>query len=115
MQYKLAFLRSREQNKGALFYIRLYTCKNLVQIIDSFDLIIEAQEHATKYPSVADDSGTQKCYVQHAMTRMLNKMNWLVEVSDTQAAAALLGTNAGICSDIFTFCDMAVYVQEVMQ
>ena len=86
-----------------------------MQIIDSFDLIIEAQERATKYPSVAEDSGTQKRYVQHVMTRVLNKMNGLMEVSDTQAAAALLGMNAGICSDIFTSCDMAAYEQEVMQ
>ena len=62
MQYKLAFLGSREQSKGALFYIGPYICKNLVQIVDLFDLIIEAQEHGTKYPSVADDSGTQKRY-----------------------------------------------------
>ena len=52
------FLGSREQSKGALFYIGPYICKNLVQIIDSFDLIIEAQEHTTKYSSVADDTGT---------------------------------------------------------
>ena len=49
------------------------------------------------------------------MTRVLNKMNGLMEVSDTQAAAALLGMNTGVCSDIFTSCDMAAYVQEVMQ
>ena len=49
------------------------------------------------------------------MTRVLNKMNGLMEVSDTQAAAALLGMNAGVCSDIFTSCDMAAYVQEMMQ
>ena len=106
---------SREQRKGALFYIGPYISKNLVQIIDSFDLIIEAQEHATKYPSVADDRGTQKRYVQHVMTRVLNKMSGLMEVSDTQAAPDLLRMNAGVCSNIFTSCDMAAYVQEVMQ
>ena len=53
------FSGSREQGKGALFYIGPYICKNLVYIIDSFDLIIEAQEHASKYPSIADDSGIQ--------------------------------------------------------
>ena len=36
------FWGSREQSKGALFYIGPYICENLVQIIDLFDLIIEA-------------------------------------------------------------------------
>jgi len=38
-----------------------------------------------------------------------------MEVSDTQASAALLRMNAGICSNIFTTCDMAAYEQEAMQ
>ena len=83
MQYKLAVFGVTRTKQGSAVYIGLYICKNLVQIIDSFDLIIEAQEHATKYPSVADDSGTQKRYVQHVMTRVLNNMNGLIEVSDT--------------------------------
>ena len=95
------FLGSREQSKGALFYIGPYICKNLVEVIDSFDLLLEAQEYARKYPSIADDTGSKKRFVQHVITRVLNKLNSLMEVSDTQAAAALLGMDAGICSDIF--------------
>eukprot|EP00956_Cyclotella_meneghiniana_P013438 scaffold19443_cov34-Cyclotella_meneghiniana.AAC.1 len=49
------FLGSKEQSQGALFYIGPYICKNAVQIIDSFDVLLEAQEYARKYPSSAED------------------------------------------------------------
>ena len=109
------FLGSREQSKGALFYIGPYICKNLVEIIDSFDLLLEAQEYARKFPSRADNSHTEERFVQHVITRVLNKMNSLMEVSDTQAAAALLGLNAGICSDIFSAYDPSAYEKFVAQ
>lgn len=108
------FLGSKEQSKGALFYIGPYICKNLVEVIDSFDLLLEAQEHARKYPSTAEDSTTKKRFVQYVITRVLNKLNSLIEVSDTQAAAALLGMNAGVCSDIFTSYDSKAYEHYVL-
>ena len=108
------FLGSREQSKGALFYIGPYICKNGVQIIDSFDLLLEAQDYAKQYPSTAEDSSTDKRFVQHVLTRLLNKMNSLMEVSDTQAAAALLGMDAGMCSDIFISYDANAYLQQIL-
>ena len=86
-------------------------CKNLVEIIDAFDLLLEAQDYAEKYPSKAEDSPTNKRFVQFVMTRLLNKMNSLMEVSDTQAAAALLGMNAGICSEIFRVFDTEIHIK----
>ena len=76
-------------------------CKNLVQIIDAFELLLEAQDYTERFPSTAEDSSTNKRFVQFVMTRVLNKMNSLMEVSDTQAAAALLGMNAGLSSESF--------------
>ena len=108
------FLGSREQSKGALFYIGPYICKNGVQIIDSFDLLLEAQDYAKQYPSTAEDSSTDKRFVQYVLTRVLNKMNSLMEVSDTQAAAALLGLDAGMCSDIFISYDADAYLQQIL-
>ena len=40
-------------------------------------------------------------------------MNSMMEVSDTQAAAALLGMNAGICSDIFSSFDARSYEEYI--
>ena len=76
-----------------------YMNKNLVEIIDAFDLLLEAQDYAETYPSTAEDASINKRFVQHVLTQVINKMNSLMEVSDTQAAAALLGMKAGICSD----------------
>ena len=39
--------------------------------------------------------------VQYILTRVLNKLNNLIEVSDTQAVAGLIRFDAGQCSDIF--------------
>ena len=92
----------------------LLLAKDAVSVIDSFDLLLEAQEYARKYPSRAEDSGTQKRFVQHIITRVLNKMNSLMEVSDTQAAAALLGMDSGVCSDIFSAYDPSMYEESIL-
>ena len=55
---KSLFLGSRKQSKCALFYIDPYIYKICVQIIDSFDVLLEAQDRAQKYPSRADDVST---------------------------------------------------------
>ena len=106
----LLFLGAKEQSKGALFYIGPYINKNGVEVIDSLPLLFyEAYKHAIQYPSVADDSVTDKRFVQHVLTRVLNKMNSQIEVSDTQAAAALLGLSARLCSESFAFYDAKGY------
>jgi hypothetical protein len=40
------------------------------------------------------------------MTRVLNKLNSMMEISDTQAALALLGMGPTVCSDIFSYYDL---------
>ena len=83
--------------------------------IFSFDLLLHAAEHCRKYPSIAENAGTNKRFVHHVITRVLNKINSLIEVSDTQACYALLGMSAGLCSDIFTSMDMLSYVKFVLK
>ena len=82
--------------------------------IFSFDLLLHATEHCRKYPSIAKNAGTNERFVHHVITRVLNKINSLIEVSDTQACYALLGMSAGLCSDIFTSMDMLSYVEFVL-
>ena len=72
-----------------------------MQLCESFDLLIEATEHERKYPSQADDSSTSTRRVQFILTRVLNKLNNLIEISDTQAVAGLMRFDAGQCSEIF--------------
>jgi len=102
----LAFLGSKEQSKQALFYIGPYINKNGVKVVDALPLLAHAQNHALQYPSVADDSETSKRQVQYIVTRVLNKLNSLMEISDTQAALALLGMGPTVCSDIFSYYDL---------
>jgi hypothetical protein len=102
----LSFLGSKEQSKQALFYIGPYINKNGVKVVDALPLLAHAQNHALQYPSSADDAGTDTRLVQHIMTRVLNKLNSLMEVSDTQAALALLGMGPTVCSDIFAYYDL---------
>ena len=92
-------LGSNEQSKGALFYVGPYICKTLVPIIDSFSfaLLLEAQGHAQNHPLRADDASIDEGLVQYVLTRVLNNMNSLMDISDTQAAVGLLGMNAGFC------------------
>ena len=78
-------------------------------------MLLEAQEYARIYPSRAEDSNTKKRFVQYIITRVLNKMNSLMEVSDTQAAAALLGMDSGVCSDIFSAYDPTAYMEYMME
>ena len=75
--------------------------KNQVDLCDSFDLLVEASEHEMKYPSTAEDSSSTTRRVQYILTRVLNKLNNLIEVPDTQAVAGLVRFDAGQCSDIF--------------
>jgi hypothetical protein len=102
----LAFLGSKEQSKQALFYIGPYINKNGVKVVDALPLLAHAQNHALQYPSSADNAGTDTRLVQHIVTRVLNKLNSLMEISDTQAALALLGMGPTVCSDIFSYCDL---------
>ena len=78
-----------------------YICKDQVELTDSFDILVEASEHEKLYPSTAEDSSLPTRRIQYIFTRMINKMNTLMEISDTQAAAALLGFDIGQCSENF--------------
>ena len=102
----LAFLGSKEQSKQALFYIGPYINKNGVKVVDALPLLAHAQNHALQYPSSADDADTNTRLVQYIMTRVLNKLNSMMEISDTQAALALLGMGPTVCSDIFSYYDL---------
>ena len=110
----LLFLGAKEQSRGALFYIGPYINKNGVEVIDALPLILRAQEDVLLNPSVADDTGTDKRHVQHALTRTLNKLNSQMEVSDTQAAGALLGLDARITSELFSYYDGKGYKNYIL-
>ena len=106
-------LGSTESSKAALWYIGPYINKDGVKITDVLPILMKAQEDAMNFPSVADDSGTTKRHAQHVFTRAINKMNSLMEVSDTQIAVGLLGMGASLSSDSFVACDTIAYQKHV--
>lgn len=110
----LLHLGSTEQSKAALFYIGPYINKDGVKIIDALPILKKPHEHTLVFPSIAEDTGTNKRRVQHTLTRAVNKMNNLVEVTDTQASASLLKMGASLCSDEFVTCDTQAYENYVV-
>ena len=96
-------LGSLEQAKGAMFYITPYIAKNKMSLEQCLTVLHKAREHIKEHPSKADNTGTELRTVQHLLTRTLNKLNCLVEVSDYQVAAFLLSLPRKITSDTFTY------------
>jgi hypothetical protein len=92
-----------EQAKAAMFYLVKYLNKDTVQLRNCLSIIHNARKHIRAYPSVADDTGTTKRSAQHFLTRCVNQLSLLMEVSDTQAAAHVLGMKSMIVTDKFWF------------
>jgi len=84
-----------------------YICKDGVELRDSFEFLLQATEHEKHYPSTADDSTSANRRLQYIFTRVLNKLNSLMEISDTQAAVTLLGFDISQCSESFWLYDSA--------
>ena len=96
-------LGSLEQAKGAMFYITPYIAKNKVALSQCLTILQKAREDVAMNPSKAKDSGTALRTIQHVLTRTLNKLNCLIEVSDYQVAASLLNLPSEITSESFAF------------
>jgi len=100
------FLGSAEQGKSALFYIASYIAKNKVALEQCLTVLNKAISHVNKYPSkyTPEQGKTVKHgTVKHILERTLNQLNLLMEISEYQAAAALLDLPTEISSDNFVF------------
>lgn len=75
----------------ALFYTIDYVTKSSMELENALSLVANARRHVDDYPSVAEDSGTQKRTAQHLGNRILNSANGLEEISQMQASGVLLG------------------------
>lgn len=84
-------LGSEEQSKSCLCYLLKYVTKSNTGIIHSASLILSARQHIETFPSVADDTGTEKRTAMHLLNRITNKISSAVEISSHMAALALLG------------------------
>ena len=103
-------LGSSEQGKSILFYIANYISKSKVAFEQCFTVLEHAMDHVAKYPSTImykakDDNEIAWRNTTHILQRTLNRLNLLMEISDYQAAAALIGLPTEIVSDRFTYMD----------
>ena len=99
----MCLLGNTTQSNASLFYIAPYIGKNKASLEQCMSVLLEAYHHVEKYPSVAEDSGTDRRTVQHIVTRVLNSLNVQMEITDTQAVAALLGIGSEITSEVFAY------------
>jgi hypothetical protein len=94
-------LGNASQSAGSLFYIANYVCKNKVIISHTLTAMEQAIVDVQEHPSVANDTGTTRRYVQHMFAKVLNQLNKSIQISDTQMALTLLNTGIEITSDSF--------------
>ena len=106
-------LGSLEQAKVGAHYVGPYVDKNKTPLAESLDVVYEAIEQAKKYPSIAENKGTNARFLQYVLTKILNKLGSLMEISDTQAAAVLLKLCVSICSESFVVCDIEACINMI--
>lgn len=87
----VSILGSEEQAKSTLLYLLKYVTKPPTEITHSISLIHHARRTIEKYPSVAEDSGTDKRTAMHLLNRVTNKISSTIEVSSSFASLAILG------------------------
>ena len=85
--------------------------KHPLQLTNFLSLVYDAMCSAKKYESKAEDTGTETRNAKYLLTKILNKLNTKVEVSDQQAAMLLLGKRSYYTSHKFTY----VFVWEALK
>jgi hypothetical protein len=102
-------------SKAALFYLFPYVSKNKMPIDETLTLLEKCYEDIQKHPSRASDSGTTSRTATHLLTRFLNKANLMLEISDCQAAAALLDLPTAFDSDRYVFVNVGQIRRDVQR
>ena len=89
---------------NALFYLTGYLSKNPVKPTSWVTCIIAALKSSFRWKSEAEDTGTASRNAKFFLQKVLNRLNALAEITDTQAAMLLLGFKSFRCSHRFAFC-----------
>jgi energy-coupling factor transporter ATP-binding protein EcfA2 len=98
-------LGTAEQAEAAMYYVGPYMTKSKFPLLHSLTLLEDVIKDVKNHPSTAKDSGTLERTAKHILTRMINKINLKMELSEYQIAASLLGLPSVICSDSFVYSD----------
>jgi len=96
-----------EQSQGATMYLLDYVTKDQTSLAASLSLFQAALKKMDKYPSRAEDQGTDSRTGKYFMNITLNAFTGASEVAITQAAASLIGLPAQEGSAKTVFVPMA--------
>jgi hypothetical protein len=83
-------LYSQQQAKSIVYYVCDYITKGESQLTNIVPLIREALNHIEKFPSRAEDSGSELRNSLHFMSKILNDISGMTECSAPMAACPLL-------------------------
>ena len=97
------FLGMLEQARGALFYLVKYLTKDKTELSASLVVLLDARKHIDKYPSVADNTGTEIRTTQHFLVRVLNSLGGMSEYGAPQAASVVMERPCTWVSHQFTY------------
>ena len=100
----IQFLMTTTSCKNSIYYIANYMSKHPLEINNALSIIYAAMINAKKYPSKAEDAGSETRNAKYLLTKILNKLNSTVEVSDHQAVMLLLGKRSFYSTHAFSFC-----------
>jgi hypothetical protein len=89
------------QARSAMFYMVKYITKDSVKLQASLSVLTRARKHVATWTSTAADAGTHERTAVHFLQRAANSLCF--ELSDTQAAAMLLGQTAHSTSEKFVW------------
>ena len=98
-------LGATSQAKSAIFYIAPYISKGKMTLSACMTILEKARRDVDKFPSTASDANTKEHNAQYFITKILNKLNAYIELSDYQVAAMLLKLPQRITSDIYIYSD----------
>ena len=87
-------LGSTVQAKAIMYYLVKYILKDKTAIASTLSVIKYALQKQAKYPSRATDKQSEERTGIQLLQIILNKLNGMCEIADTQAAAACLGLPA---------------------
>ena len=99
-------LGGTEQSNGAMLYVAPYMDKDKFRLAHAATILKTAMRDVQAYPSTLHrndetEEAREVRTTQHMLTRWINKLNLLAEVSDVQAASVLLGYSTETTSESF--------------
>ena len=100
----VSVLGGTAQALNALFYLVGYLSKNPVKPNAWTTCVAAALQSSQHNESVAEDKGTATRNAKFILQKVLNRLNALAEMNDTQLSMLLLGFASFKCSHRFSFC-----------